>query len=439
MGNGRPQKNPGLGGIPCSANGILEAERKAQMVTNQLTANQFSWEWFNNLIGKPTSEQTKQLTCKEMVEQYKKHYFKQRQSSKTVDDSWYRRCNSIEKILGNENKYLSLSLVRQIVESKDNNSNARTKVINGLVEFLKYFNNTDFKEVIKQYKENNNPKPKKRNVPSDKRIIEVYKNGFIPSPHVKKCRYRYPQWQFLYGLLATYGLRIHEAWNIANWDKPVTLKNGDWITVDADNNEDKESRQYNGEDVTVPAILDPNNTEFFLCIKNTTKTGYRVAVPLSPEGCNWIEEFNLIQPLNLPDIKNPLKRYAKSKSSLPVTTATCKWFSQKKYGFKPHDLRHAYNHRGHLLGLNPKALADSLGHTIQMNSTGYLRHMSDSVKLKGMKDTIKKEQNKRSKMELLEDKIESLEAQLEAKNSEIEVLRTKLQMYEAIKESKGKN
>jgi|GEM_PF-3585464 len=68
-GNGRAQKNPGLGGIPVNPDGILEAEKIAQMVTNQLVVNQFTWGWFNSLIGKDTSEQNKQLTCREMVEE----------------------------------------------------------------------------------------------------------------------------------------------------------------------------------------------------------------------------------------------------------------------------------------------------------------------------------------------------------------------------------
>ena len=432
---GKKQRNVGLGAIPVSAKGILEAEAIARSVTNRLVAGKFDWDWFNDLIGKDTSEKTQVLTCKEMVEVYKKHYFKQRQSNKAVEESWYKRCKSIEEVLlSNENKCLSSSLVRQIVESKNNNSNARTKVINGLVEFLKYFNNTDFKEVIKQYKENNNPKPKKRSVPSDKRIIEVYKNGFIPSPYVKKYRYRYPQWQFLYGLLATYGLRIHEAWNIANWDKPVTLKDDDWLTVDVDDKNSVEL-QRSGSDLIVPAILDPNNTNYILCIKHDTKTGYRAAFPLSPEGHNWVEEFNLLQPLNLPDIPEPLKTTSKSSSGFPVTTATCHWFTQRKYGFTPHDLRHAWNHRGHQLGFNPKALADSLGHSITMNSTGYLRHMSDEVKLQGMKQAMVKEQNKRSENELLREENETLKAQLKAKDNEIELLKMKLKLNQTLKES----
>ena len=435
-GNGRSQKNVGLGAIPVNANGIHEAERIAQMVTNQLMANQFTWDWFNNLIGKPTSEQTKQLTCREMVEQFKKHYFKQRKDDKNPSGSWYKRCATLEHVLGSLDKPLSLPLIRQVVETKANNSTARGKAINGLVEFLKYFNNNDYKEVIKDYKANNNPKPKKRNVPSDKRIIKVYETGFIPASGAnKRYIYRHPQWQFLYGLLATYGLRIHEAWNIANWDKPVTLRNGDWVTVDVDDDNSIET-QRSGGDLVIPAILDPNNKEYILCIKHDTKTGYRMTMPLSPSGHNWVEEFNLLQPLNLPEMDEPLKRIGANKISHACTSNTGQWFRRRKYNFAPHDLRHAYTHRGHHMGYNPKALADSAGHSLTMSTTTYLRHMSNTVKLQGMKDAISKEQNKRSENELLREEVKALKAQLEAVEKENELLKTRLKMYEAIEESK---
>jgi hypothetical protein len=293
-GNGNPQKNVGLGAIPSSPKGIEEAERVASMVTNQLAANTFTWDWFNALIGKDTSEKIKVLTGKEILEEYKKHYFKQRKDNKSPETSWYSSCRHIEKVLADLDKPLSLLLIRQIVDLTENNSVTRTQTLNGLVGLLKYFDITDYKEVIKDYKANNKPKPGKRNVPSDARIIEVYETKFTPSTRCAQgYRYRYPQWQFLYGLLATYGLRIHEAWNIANWDKPVTIKNGDWVTVDI--NEDEEvSVQRNTGDVTISAILDPNNKDHILCIKHNTKTGYRMAAPLSPEGHNWIEEFNLL-------------------------------------------------------------------------------------------------------------------------------------------------
>ena len=324
------------------------------------------------------------------------------------------------------------------MESTENNTQNRERTINGLVEFLRYFDNSDYKKITQEYKKNNNPKSRKRNVPCDTRIIEVYQTGFIPCPtNSKNYGYRYPQWQFLYGLLATYGLRIHEAWNIANWDKPVTIENGDWVTIDENEGKEISVQRTNG-DLIVPAILDPNNKEHILCIKHDTKTGYRTAFPLSPRGHNWIEEFNLLQPLNLPYIENPLKKGGKGIGSYRCADKTTKWFNKKEYGFRPHDLRHACNHRGHQLGYNPKALADSLGHSVTMNTTAYLRHMSDRVKLQGIKEAITKEQNKRSENEILKAENEALKSKLQAANIEIDKLRTKLKMYEAIEESKGK-
>ena len=82
-------------------------------------------------------------------------------------------------------------------------------------------------------------------------------------------------------MLATYGIRVHEAWNIKNWDTPVTLKDGDWIAI-ADDTEDVESedekgkydyRQFHGQSITIPAILDPDNKDYLLCIGHETKTG----------------------------------------------------------------------------------------------------------------------------------------------------------------------
>ena len=434
-GNGNSQKNPGLGAISVSASGIREAEKIAQMVTNQLTANSFTWEWYNKIIGKDTSEQAKQLTCKEMVEQYKKHYFKQRQDNKTPQNTWYISCRNIESILGSLNKPLSLSLIRQVVECTPNNSEVRRSTLNGLAVFLNYFDIADYKRVIKEYKANNKIKRKSRNVPSDDKIIEVYRTGFIPDENCRKdFRYRYPQWQFLFGLLATYGLRIHEAWNIANWDEPVTLKNGDWLTVDTDD-DNIIKVQRSGEDLTIPAILDPTNENHILCIKHATKTGYRMAFPISPEGHNWIEEFNLLQPLNLPDIKEPLGRTGRGKTSYNCTKRTCTRFNEQKYGFTPHDLRHAYNQRGHYLGYNPKVLADSLGHSLTMNTTGYLRHTSDFTKLEGMITAIKKDNSKRSENELLKEENEALKAKNKALENEIELLKTKLQLNQTLKES----
>ena len=438
-GNGNSQKNPGLGAIPLSPNGILEAEKIAQLVTGQLVAGTFTWDWFNSLIGKPTSEQTKQLTCKEMVELFKKHFFKQRKDDKCPQQSWYLRARGLEQVLGNLNKPLSITLIREIIELSANNSRNREYTIQGLIEFLKYFDNTDYKKVIYEYKKHNKVKAKKRNVPDDIKITKVQKIGFkISKFGNKRFQHKMAQWQFLYGLLATYGLRVHEAWNIANWDYPVTLKDGDWVAVDTDD-ETEESKQYSGEDLIVPAILDPNNKDYILCIKHATKTGYRMAMPLSPKGHNWIEEFNLLQPLNLPDIKNPLERTGSGQGSYKCTNAVCGWFYRRKYGFTPHDLRHAYNHRGHRQGVNIDVLCQSLGHSFTVNTTIYRNSKSDQVLLGDMLNAVNKKGKTISKLEELEAENKALKAELKAAKDKIELLETKLQLNRTIAESKSNN
>lgn len=438
-GNGNSQKNVGLGAIPVSAKGIEKAEEIATLVTGQLLAGTFTWDWFYQLIGKDTSEKSKQLTCKEMLEQFKKHYFKQRKNNKYPEKSWYERCRRLEEVISELNKPLSLALIREVIEGTENNTEGRTRTISGLVEFLRYFDNNDYKNVIKEYKKSNNPKRKKRSVPSDKKIAEIYQSGF--TPYHNKLNYidRFKQWQFLYGLLATYGLRIHEAWSIANWNEPVILKDGDWITVDVGDGDSIELEKQ-PDNLIIPAIRDPNNKHHILCIKHDTKTGYRMAMPISPDGHDWIEEFNLLQSLNLPEIENPLKKTGEDGlGSFRCTEKTTAWFKKKQYGFTPHDLRHAYNHRGHHLGVNPKSLADSLGHSLTMNTTGYLRHMSDVVKLQGMKEAMHKEQNKRSELDLANERIKELEAKLEAAENKMKRYEAELRMYQTLAESQSKN
>ena len=434
---GQGQKSYGLD-LSLSKNNLVKAEECCQLITTQLVAGTFTEDWFYSLLGKEQKTSQKQqpekmLTGKEMLERYKAHYFRQRKKDKDPNATWRNGYHYTEVVLNQTHKPISLQIIREIIEQTENHTPNRTHHLNGLANLLKFFNNDEFKPTIKRYKAENNPKPQKKPIPDDREVMNIYNFGFdITRNCPKKYRYRYSQWQFLYSLLAIYGIRVHEAWNIKNWDKPVTLKNGDWLAIADDSegidNEDEQGKyvyqQFQGQSITVPAILAPENEHYFLCIGHETKTGYRMAFPVSPHGHNWIEEFNLLQPLNLPDLSNPLEKY--NSNSYCCTISSAIWFKKKRYGFTPHALRHAYNIRGHKLGINQKTLADSLGHSLQMNSNNYLKHEGDRSKLRGMIQAVTGDKAKRNRIEILEGEIEQLKA-------ENEKLRTKLAMYEAIK------
>lgn len=439
------QQNYGLD-LPLNRSNLIKAEDICQLITNQLVAGTFTEQWFYSLIGKKQKAENKEekvtLTGKEMLEQYKKYYLKQHKEDKSPERSWTISFRYIEKVLTSCDEPISLKVVREIIEHTENNSQTRIRHLRALTNLLKYFDNNEFKNIIKKYKSENKPKSKTKHIPDDNEIMNVYNRGFqINKRCPKDYRYRYVQWQFLYGLLAVYGLRIHEAWNIKNWSTPVILKDGDWLAIDDNtgNTNDKDEndkyiyRQYRGNKIVIPAILDPNNNEHLLCIGHETKTGYRVAFPLSPNGHDWIKEFNLLQPLNLPDIPNPLNYLGTNKDGgIGCTHQSTRWFKNKKYGFTPHALRHAYNIRGHKLGVNQKVLCDSLGHGLQMNSNTYLRHEGDSSKLQGIRQAINEDNFKRSENERL--KLEN--EQLKTEN---EKLRTEVTMYKTLFESQSKN
>ncbi|MDJ0690598.1 MAG: hypothetical protein QNJ41_19075 [Xenococcaceae cyanobacterium MO_188.B32] len=424
---------------------LIKAEEICTLITSQLVANSYSDDWLDSLLGKEKPiEQEKELSCKEMLEIYKKHYFKQREENKSPKGTWDNTYRHTEKILNSyHDKPISLQIVREIIDSTKNNTPTRKKHLNGLVNLLSYFENTDFKQAIKRYKKENKPEARKKYIPSDHEIFYNYQFGFKRKKHgaVKYADNRLC-WQFLYGLLAVYGIRIHEAWNIANWDKPVIFKDGDWIAI-ADDTEDIESENENGKlsyhqikkKTVIPAILDPNNQDYLLCIGHETKTGYRIAIPICPSGhsrnCKWIKDFNLIQPLNLPDIKNPLDK--NSSECRKCTATTTRWFHRHKYGFSPHALRHAYNIRGHKLDVNQKALANSLGHTIAVNNSIYLKHEGYESKIQGLKNEIERDNANRNKLEELRLKLEKLEDENRYLKAENEHLKTELKMYEALK------
>jgi integrase len=419
------QKNRGSG-YKLNKQGIVDAERIAGIISNQLEANQFSWEWFDGLLGKKV-EIEKVKICHEMITEFKTHWFRENKNLKSPSGSWHRRFKYLDKTLLDNQDSLSEKIVRAIITETENNTPVRTYVLQALNLLVQYHKVKEFDELIEGYQKRNNPKPKVKDIPSDKEIKHVFSTGFNPdSIPQKKWKYRAKQWQFLYGLLAVYGLRIHEAWHIANWENPVRLKAGDWVAasfdVDADNDE---LVQYQDDDRIIPAILDPDNEQKVLCIKHDTKTGYRMAIPISPLGSDWLKEFGLISEFNLPDIKNAIEK--KKAGNKSCTMATCIWFKRCGYGFTPHALRHAYNHRCHQLGINPTVIARSMGHSLQMNQTTYLDSMSESRKLEMIKDEIAKDKVKR-------DRIHELEKENKALKRENERLRTELKMYEALKQ-----
>lgn len=250
-------KNPETGkqvsyglNLSLNKNNLVKAEELCSLITGQLVAGKFTTDWFYSLVGKEdkVTQPEKRITCGEMLEQYKEYFFRQRKNNKASHGSWNNYYKYLERtFLKYEKQVIDLKIIKEVIECTENNSLNRTFHLCGIVNLLKYFENNDFKSIIKRYKSENKPKPKSKYIPTDQQIFHVYQTGFDPQ---EKCRnkrwhYRYQQWQFLYSLLAIYGLRVHEAWNIKNWTESVTLKAGEWVGIaELDDETENEDGKY---------------------------------------------------------------------------------------------------------------------------------------------------------------------------------------------------
>jgi hypothetical protein len=188
-------------------------------------------------------------------------------------------------------------------------------------------------------------------------------------------------------MMAVYGIRAHELFHVMNWHNPVDISGDEWVTVDSEENstdeEYGESQEQLGDDRTIPAFFDPTNPFPMLVIGDKTKTGKRLAIPLSPPGENWIEQFHLKDELLLPPIKDAtslgnnghskgiqgISQYFKNQSASGI-----RWDLTGVPLFTSHKLRHAYTHRGRSIGFDAWKLAQAQGHTLNTAENVYAKH-----------------------------------------------------------------
>ncbi len=197
------QKSYGLN-LQLNKNNLIKAKELCGLITGQLVAGRFTMDWFYSLVGKveKVTKPEKPLTCGEMLEEYKKYYFKQRKNNKSPNGSWVNYYKHIEKtFLKYEKQVISLKIVREAIECTENNTFNRVNHLCGIVNLLKYFDNNDYKSIIKKYKSENKPKPKDKYIPTDSEIYQVYQTCFTIHSYCRKdYRHRYSNFYIVYWL-----------------------------------------------------------------------------------------------------------------------------------------------------------------------------------------------------------------------------------------------
>jgi len=311
-------------GIDANNYGLEEAIKKLKLINLQLELDQFEWRnWITSSAQE--SNKTYELFIKRISE-FEKKFFKEHRNDhlssarKSTWNSSYKPY--IKRMISiyqqNDNKdinHIFLSTLKSYKEGSRSRKQCGTS-LNVFADFLELSLPSEWKSLSKGY---GIKKASFRNLPDDNLIEELWRT--IPNR----------SWQYVFGLMATYGLRNHEVF----FSDLSALKNsGDKI----------------------------------LRILPTTKTGEHQVWPFHPK---WVDLFQLSSlgndPTLLPKINKDLRKTTLQNIGKRITDQ----FNRYGLDIKPYDLRHAWAVRTIFYDLPDTVAARMMGHSVSLHTQTY--------------------------------------------------------------------
>lgn len=292
-------------GVHANLAGISLAEQEAKKVGYLLDAGLFTWEPY--LKQQPDVANT----VAEWVAKFEQDYFSRRSrnpKSQTTWDSTYKR---VFKTL-NSVASLSADLLYTAIYTTPPDSHERRRycmVLQALARFADI--PLDVKPLRGAY---NVRKLTPRDLPCDESIL------------LWRDRIKSPAWQWVYGILAAFGLRPHEVFHLDTTD----LQTGGY---------------------TIQVL--------------EGKTGARKVWACLPE---WVDLWQL---------RNPVLPNVNGRNNLELGGRVCQVFHRTNVPFKPYDLRHCWAIRTLEVGLDVTLAAQQMGHSVQVHTDVYHHWISD--------------------------------------------------------------
>ncbi|BDA73084.1 Integrase family protein [Calothrix sp. PCC 7716] len=292
---------------------IKRAESLARKISGQIDLGEFDWCDYiktpNVNQQAPLSKKSSLiLTAGEWVARYEKNYFDRRARNQKSEVTWRVEYHTVFKQLP-QNKPLTADIMLQLALKMAPDTRGRKRYCTSLSSLARFAGiEVDLMQYAGKYGINST-KPKI--IPPD---IDIAKYFYTVS---------HPGWQWIYGMIATFGLRNYEPFR-----------------VDFDS-----------------FLRDPET-----CVVTDSKTGKpRIVKPFYPE---WVEHFNLI------DIKLPELSLKRSNSDLG--TEASKFFRNTvKLPFTLLPIRHAWAIRTLVFGLDISWAAKMMGHSVEIHSKVY--------------------------------------------------------------------
>ena len=298
--------------------GVPLAEAEARKVRYLLDSKTFSWD----LYLKPEREPCK--TVADWVKAYEDEYFSTRARTPKTETTWKMNYIEVFNRLP-QNSELTYSILKAAILKTQPDTRMRQKVC---WAYQRLATLAGMECDLKSFAGNYSPKSvTPRDLPSDD-MVEAHYHTF-----------KDPAWQWIYGMLATFGLRPHEVFFL---DTTILVSGGYHLEV------------LQG------------------------KTSNHKVWALHPA---WVDKFNLRSP-SLPNISGKTHR--------DLGQRIAQHFRRYSLPFKPYDLRHAWAVRSIAVGLSDSLAAQQMGHSLRIHSEIYHHWISDRHHQKAYEEILQR-------------------------------------------------
>ena len=308
--------------LPANKAGLKQAEQEVKVIAARLIEQTFDWR----LYLAPPGQVLGSDALADKIAAFEQQYLAEGGADPdkhpaSVKSTWNKAyAPYFRKLQSMCDRHASYSLPEAIVATvKSTRANSRSRQVcctamDAFAEFLALELPTDLKKLWGKYGAS---RAQMRKLPTDDQIVQCF--HAIPNP----------TWQFVYGMMAVYGLRNHEVFFCDT------------------------------------SLLTSGDSEAAIEVLDMTKTGAHDVWPFPPK---WIEEFGL-RDGTLPEIETDLNKTTLQRIGQQVTLQ----FRRYEVPFSPYDLRHAWAVRTILMGLPDTVAARMMGHSVSIHNRTYHR------------------------------------------------------------------
>jgi integrase len=306
-------------GVSANPAGLKVTEAKAKEIAALLDLGRFDWTPYSK-IKRDSGE--KAQTVSEWLKRFEQHYFESRPRTPAKLNTFQKNYWAVlARMPGHE--VLTATLIRETV-LKESVAGSRNRQI-FVMAYASLAKLAGIEVDLKSLKSDYSPKSvSPRDLPTDEAILETID------------RFSDPGWRWIYGMLATYGLRDHEVFRL-----------------------------------DTSRMKDP---PYVVEVLDDSKTGQRLVYPC-PSG--WVEHWQLWD-VRLPKFRTQPDRLDNNALGEKISSK----FWALKLPFTPYTLRHAYAVRTAVLGVEVAIASRWMGHSVAVHTKIYHQFLNEGHNLK---------------------------------------------------------